>query len=184
MVIRVGAIWHCYYTAHPDRHGADYLRTSSDLLHWSEARIVAARGQAGDGPYAAECPFVVQPQPGHFFLFRTQHYGESAKTSVYHSRDPLDFGIDDDAGHFVTTPVAAPRIQHDGKWLSPRFAGPRGIQIAPLEGCRALVRKSCAFRVISFSPVIAAPLTLPAGIRDRVSNMDGANRGRHHGLAA
>jgi hypothetical protein len=136
MMIRVGVIWHCYYTAHPDKHGADYVRTSSDLLHWSEARIVAARGQAGDGPYAAECPFVVQPQPGHFFLFRTQHYGENPKTSVYHSRDPLDFGIDDDAGHFVTTlPVAAPEIiQHDGKWfIAALLPNLKGIQIASLE---------------------------------------------------
>jgi len=70
------------------------------------------------------------------FLFRTQHYGENAKTSVYHSRDPLDFGIDNDAGYFVTTlPVAAPEIlQEDGKWyIAALLPNLKGIQIASLE---------------------------------------------------
>jgi hypothetical protein len=111
MVLRAGGKWHLYYTAHPANKGADYVRTSDDLLHWSEERIVAAAGRAGDGPYSAECPFVVEPQPGHFYLFRTQRYGRNAQTMVYHSRDPFDFGINDDAAHYVTTlPVAAPEI--------------------------------------------------------------------------
>lgn len=69
-------------------------------------------------------------------LISTRHYGENAKTSVYHSRDPLDFGVDDDAGHFVTTlPVAAPEIiQHDGKWyIAALLPNLKGIQIASLE---------------------------------------------------
>ena len=36
--------------------------------------------KSGDGPYSAECPFVVEPQPGHFYLFRTQAYGKNAQT--------------------------------------------------------------------------------------------------------
>jgi hypothetical protein len=136
MALRIKNLWHCYYTAHPDRHGSVYARTSPDLLTWGEPRVVAARGQAGDGPYSAECPFVVELEPGQFYLFRTQRYGQDAVTRVYHSRDPLDFGIDNDANHFVTAfPVAAPEIiRHEGKWfIAALLPSLKGIQIAPLE---------------------------------------------------
>ena len=136
MVLRAGGRWICYYTAHPANRGADYARTSVDLLNWEPERVVAARGRSGDGPYSAECPFVVEPQPGHFFLFRTQHYGKDAQTMVYHSRDPLDFGVGNDADHYVTTlPVAAPEIfQHGGQWyIAALLPSLKGIQITQLE---------------------------------------------------
>ena len=136
MIFRIGQKWHCYYTAHPNNKGAVYARTSDDLVNWSEERVVAARGKAGDGPYSAECPFVVEPRPGHYYLFRTQRYGQNAQTMVYHSRDPLDFGIDNDAGHYVATlPVAAPEIfQHENRWyIAVLLPTLKGIQIAPLE---------------------------------------------------
>jgi len=136
MVIRIGGLWHCYYTAHPGNRGADYCRTSTDLRTWSDSRIVASGGRAGDGPYSAECPFVAEPAPGEYYLFRTQRYGEQAQTSVYHSRDPLDFGIGDDSGHFVCTlPVAAPEIVRDrGHWyIAALLPSLKGIQIARLD---------------------------------------------------
>ncbi len=131
MVIRIGDLWHCYYTAHPQNHGADYCRTSRNLQEWSPPRIVARGGRAGDGPWSAECPFVVQLQPGQFYLFRTQHYGQNAQTSVYYSRDPFDFGVDNDSGHFVCTlrVAAAELIRHNGQWfiaaLQPNLKGIR-----------------------------------------------------------
>src|SRR5205823_443029 len=74
MLIRNGNAWHCYYAAYPDRHCAVFCRTSKDLANWSEAKKVAAGGEAGDGPYSAECPFVVHLGEA-FYLFRTQKYG-------------------------------------------------------------------------------------------------------------
>ncbi len=136
MLLRTGGIWHCYYTAHPQNHGSDYCRTSRDLRTWSDSRIVARGGQATDGPYSAECPFVVEPVQGHFYLFRTQRYGARAQTSIYHSRDPLDFGVDNDEGHFLCTlPVAAPEIlRHRGRWyIASLLPSLKGIQIARLE---------------------------------------------------
>jgi hypothetical protein len=82
MVVRIRGKWHLYYTANPEKKGFDYARTSDDLIHWSEERVVAGRGKSGDGPYSAECPFVVEPQAGHFYLFRTQRYGTNAQTMV------------------------------------------------------------------------------------------------------
>jgi hypothetical protein len=136
MLIKIGGLWHCYYTAHPGKHGSVYVRTSKDLLTWDEPRVVAFGGQAGDHFSSAECPFVVEVEPGHFYLFRTQKYGKEAKTSVYHSNDPLNFGIDDDARHLVTVlPIAAPEIiQQEGKWfIAALLPNLKGIQIAPLE---------------------------------------------------
>ncbi len=69
------------------------------------------------------------------YLFRTQRYGPDAVTSVYRSRDPLDFGIDSDACFVCELPEAAPEIlQHEGTWyvayLSP---GLKGIRISRLQ---------------------------------------------------
>ena len=138
-LIKIGGVWHCYYTAMPASKGAVYCRISRDLERWSERQMVASGGQAGDGPSSAECPHVVEAEPGHYYLFRTQRYGADAITSVHHSTDPLNFGRDGpygDALHLVTTlPVAAPEIvKHDGVWfiaaLRPDL---KGIQLARLE---------------------------------------------------
>jgi hypothetical protein len=140
IVLRVGVKWHCYYTAHPANKGFDYVRTSDDLLTWTEERIIAGGGRSGDGPSSAECPFVVEPRPGHFYLFRTQRYGRNAQTMVYHSRDPFDFGIDNDTGHYVTTlPVAAPELfRHEGQWyMAALLPSLKGIQISRLEWAAA-----------------------------------------------
>ncbi len=136
MLLRIGGKWHCYYSAHPTRRGTVFCRTSEDLITWSESRVVASGGQAGAGPQSAEHPFVVEPQPGHFYLFRTQRLGTDAQTSVYHSRDPFDFGINDDTGHFLgTLPLAAPElIRHKGQWfIASLLPTLKGIRIARLE---------------------------------------------------
>jgi hypothetical protein len=142
MVIRIGNLWHCYYTANPkDDKGADRCRTSPDLTNWSEARIVAKGGQAGGTAGSTECPFVVEPEPGMFYLFRTHGYGrlsqgKSAHTSVYFSRDPFDFGIDHDEGHYLCTlPVAAPEIiKYEGQYyIAALLPSLKGIRIARLD---------------------------------------------------
>lgn len=136
MVLKIQGKWHLYYTAHPGDKGIDYVRTSDDLIHWGPEKVVAAGGRSGEGPYSAECPFVVEPQPGHFYLFRTQTYGEKAQTMVYHSRDPMNFGIGDDEKFYVTTlPVAAPEIfQHENEWfIASLLPSLKGIQINRME---------------------------------------------------
>jgi hypothetical protein len=136
MVIRIGDLWHCYYTAHPNSRGAVYCRTSPNLQTWSDAHLVAKGGQSGEGPYSSECPFVVELEPGQFYLFRNQVYGKDARCSVFFSRDPLDFGVDHDTGHFVCTlPVAAPElIRHQGQYfIATLLPSLKGIQIAKLK---------------------------------------------------
>lgn len=128
--------WHCYYTAHPGRRGAVYARTSTDLRTWSESRRVAFGGEAGTNFTSAECPFVVELTPGEYYLFRTQRYGRDAITRVYHSRDPLDFGLDRGDVHLLgSLPVAAPEVfRHEQQWyIASLLPTLKGIRIARLE---------------------------------------------------
>ena len=75
MLLFTNGKWHCYYTAFPGGHGYDFCRTSDDLVGWSDSVIVAYGGRAGNNPYSAECPYVIEFKPGRYFLFRTQFYG-------------------------------------------------------------------------------------------------------------
>jgi hypothetical protein len=134
MVLAVGETFHCYYTAFPGRKGSVYCRTSRDLKRWSEPITVAFGGQAGTKFYSAECPHAVF-RHGWYYLFRTQRYGQNAQTSVYRSKDPLDFGIDDDRHFIGRLPVAAPEIvRHEGQdYIAVLLPSLAGIQIARLK---------------------------------------------------
>jgi len=135
MVLRVGDLWFCYYTAYPDRKGAVYCRVSADRLQWSNSVIVAAGGRAGDNSYSAECPHAVyHAQSGYYYLFRTQRYGQNSQSLVYRSRNPLYFGVNDDSLLVGSLPVAAPElILHEGQWyLAALLPSLKGIQVAKL----------------------------------------------------
>ncbi len=134
MAILVGDLWHCYYTAHPDGRGAVYCRTSRDLKAWSGSKIVAFGGRAGTNAWSAECPHVVF-RHGYYYLFRTQRYSPNPQTSVYRSKDPMYFGINDDSLFVCTLPVAAPEIvRYNGQdyiaALRPKLDG---IRVAKLN---------------------------------------------------
>ena len=101
--------------------GKVFVRTSKDFKNWSKSMVVSYGGQAGKGKFLlAECPFVVEHKPGHYSLIRTQSYGIGdgpAKTSIYHSEDLLNFGIEDDSGFVGTLEVAAPEIfKYEDQW--------------------------------------------------------------------
>jgi len=133
MVIRIADLWHCYYTAYPNRKGAVYCRTSADLKKWSDSKIVAFGGRAGTSPFSAECPFVAE-KDGYYYLFRTQRYGMNAQTSVYRSKNPMDFGVENDKYFVCTLDVAAPEIVlHEGQYyIAALLPNLKGIQVARL----------------------------------------------------
>ena len=136
MVLRIGDLFHLYYTAYPNRMGADYVRTSPDLRTWSPEKKVAFGGAAGTNPYSAECPFVYHHQAsGFYYLFRTQLYGENSQTSVYRSKDPMDFGVDNDKYLVGTIPYAALEIiDHEGQtYIAALLPSLKGIQVARLK---------------------------------------------------
>jgi hypothetical protein len=135
MVLQIGDTFHAYYTAEPGGVGADFVRTSKDLTTWSASTVVASGGQAGTGPSSAECPFVVyRDDQKAYYLFRTQHYGTNAQTSVYRSPDPTNFGVNDDTYFLETLPVAAPEIVYaGGQWyIAALLPSLTGIQVAKL----------------------------------------------------
>lgn len=112
MVLRVEDRWLCYYAGHDAGQrspGKIYCRTSDDLIAWSDPQPVNWGGSAGDGPWSAECPFVVA-RDGACYLFRTSRYAPPARTHVYRSPDPLDFGGDTDQCLLTTLQVAAPEV--------------------------------------------------------------------------
>jgi hypothetical protein len=135
MLLFTRGLWHCYYTAYPNRRGYDFCRTSADLEQWSDSFVVAYGGAAGTGGCSAECPHVVEPVPGVYFLFRTQRYGENMQTSVYRSANPRNFGIEDDSYLVGTMPIAAPEIiLHEGQYyIASLVPSLKGIQIARLS---------------------------------------------------
>ncbi len=136
MVLLIGNVFHLYYTAYPNRLGADYVRTSKDLTHWSPAKKVAFGGAAGTNPYSAECPFVYYHKPsGYYYLFRTQRYGEKGQSSIYRSKDPTNFGVDNDKYLVSSIPYAAPEIVENGKqtYIAVLLPSLKGIEIAKLK---------------------------------------------------
>jgi len=136
MVIKIGSLYYIYYTAHINAYGFDFARTSKDLLHWSKSTKVAYGGSQGSGGSSAECPFVYYHQAsGYYYLLRNQVYGQNAKFSVYRSKDPLDFGRDNDRYLVETMPYAAPEIvDFEGQtYLAVLLPNLKGIQIARLK---------------------------------------------------
>lgn len=150
MALVIDGTFHLYYTANPmtaaelaaagndysKGYGADYVRTSTDLVHWSPSQKVAAGGAAGLGTGTAECPFVYyERKSGYYYLFRTQMYGPEEVTTVYRSKNPTDFGVNDDRYRVGTLPVAAPEIiEFEGAtYIAALLPNLKGIRIARLE---------------------------------------------------
>ncbi|QDT36385.1 hypothetical protein [Stratiformator vulcanicus] len=135
MLIEIGGVWHCYYCAERTS-GGFFVRRSKDLLgDWGQSKPikVCSLGRPGKNWWQAECPHVVE-HDGWFFLFRTSRYDDEPITTVYRSRDHLDFGIDDDSKIVATLPLAAPEyIRVDGQdylaALTPQLDGIRIVKL-------------------------------------------------------
>jgi hypothetical protein len=136
-LIKIDDLWHLYYSGYdgnPLRTGAIYVRTSPDLINWSDHRIVHRDKLFGGPTWTQECPHVVY-RDGYFYLFRTENYYE-AVTHVYRSEDPLDFGIEDKGDKYVgVIACAAPEIHvHDGQeYLSSNHDPATGTQMCRLK---------------------------------------------------
>ena len=138
MLIQIDGLWHCYYTAFPNRRGYAFCRTSPDLKSWSHSCVVSYGGSVGPGPCNNECPHVVEVEPGLFYFFRNQYYGERARNWIYRSNNPLNFGIDDDSKLVRSWHVAAPEIiRHQGQYyVASLMDSLKGIKIARLKWLR------------------------------------------------
>ncbi len=113
MVLRVGNQWVCYYCANNTgkrRPNKVFARTSTDLINWSDYREVSWGGFAsGTHAVSSECPFVVYVD-GYYYLFRTSEYYPLARTHVYRSKDPFNFGLGDDSKWVQTLRISASEV--------------------------------------------------------------------------
>ncbi len=136
MVLKIGDLWHCYFSAMPDDRGAMFVRRAKTFQDWRNAPAIkiVCGGSPGRRWYQAECPHVVE-HDGYFYLFRTSNYRGKPKTTVYRSLDPTDFGLDDDSKIVATLPIAAPEIiRHQGGfWVAALNPELDGIRISKLE---------------------------------------------------
>ncbi len=91
--------YYMYYTGVPEEKGAIYCRMSDDLIFWGDSVVVNSGGSGGNGPTSAECAFVhYLPQDNAFYFFRSHPIKGSKEyqTSIYRSKNPLNFGVDSD----------------------------------------------------------------------------------------
>jgi hypothetical protein len=119
-VVKINGLWHLYYTGHDVFEGtikpAFYVRTSSDLFHWSSEVLVQhdMSPKFGAGIWQTECPYVVE-RGGYYYIFRTEDYA-TGKTHVFRSEDPVDFGKKGAENHYVCSiDIAATEIVFDEK---------------------------------------------------------------------
>lgn len=127
--------WYCYYTACPGKKGYVFCRTSSDLKNWSDSVVVACGGSTGNGWASCECPQVIEPTKGNYYLFRNQYYGPGGQFCVYYSKNPLNFGIDDDSYLLCKFNLTALEIIKDGNQYYIAVLNPNldGIRITKLQ---------------------------------------------------
>ena len=140
-LIKVGNLWHMYYAGNHSEEGqliaATYLRTSEDLLHWSNYKVVAYDPRFTTIRWCFECPHVVERE-GYYYLFITKDYA-SKETLVYRSCDPTDFGIGAEAAedHFVCKiAVGAPEIIIDAnrdEYITSNHDLAGGTRLCPLK---------------------------------------------------
>lgn len=136
MVLRVGDTFYAYSTVSTVagdgwKRGFIILRTSQDLKNWSDYTVVSDGGVAGSGPVSAESPFVVHLD-GYYYLFRAT--STTSKTYVYRSRNPYDFGVNNDSKLIAELPIKAPEvILHERKYYISDLADFKGIRLARLE---------------------------------------------------
>jgi hypothetical protein len=136
-LIKIDDVWHLYYAGYdgnPLRTGAVYVRTSTDLVNWSDHRMVHRDASFGGPTWIQECPHVVY-RDGYYYLFVTEDYYE-AVTHVYRSENPLDFGIEKrDERYLGVIACAAPEIYVVGgrEYLSSNHNPVLGTQMCRLE---------------------------------------------------
>jgi len=96
MMLLVDGTYYLYYTANLDRednHHIVNVRTSKDLLHWSQARVAFVHPEKGTFGGPTESPFVVH-YGDHFYLFCGPD-GDYHATKVYRSPNPYGWSYAD-----------------------------------------------------------------------------------------
>jgi len=134
MVIRDGARWLLYYTRTSAPDGGFHevaVRTSEDLLTWSDPAVAYRSTQSGTVGGPTESPFVIRAGEGWvLFVCESTAYD---RTLAYYSTDPLHF--EDSGALDVDLDEHCAEIVADGPrtWITGGGWGRGGLTIRPLE---------------------------------------------------
>lgn len=132
MIMHHHGLYYSYATITADDSPRSYVvaATSPDLHTWSVAGNVCEAAAADNGKVSAESPFVVFYE-GWFYLWRASSH--DFLTSIYRSRDPLDFGVGHYEKRIDEIPLKAPEILYsDGKWWITDLHDFQGLRIAEM----------------------------------------------------
>jgi beta-fructofuranosidase len=133
MVLSIKDTFVMYYTATSDSNGGNHVvaaRTSTDLLHWSNRRIVYTDTSTGTFGGPTESPFVVRRgESSYLFIGPRPDYDG---TDVFLSKDPFHWEMSAKVGHIGAHAAEVVR-DRDGKWYVSRAGWERmGVYLAPL----------------------------------------------------
>lgn len=137
-LIKIDKTWYIYYSGDEQNHlkGGVYVRTSEDLVNWSDYKLVYHDSTFGGTTWQHECPHVVY-RAGYFYLFITENYS-LARSHVYRSENPLDFGTDTASAQALyvgALACAAPELyEFEGKcYVSSNHNPPLGTQMCRMH---------------------------------------------------
>lgn len=139
-LIKVNDTWYMYYAGYEEgdllNNGGVYVRKSKDLINWSDYKLAHRDPTFGPSSWDHECPHVVY-RDGYYYLFRTENYWE-ARTYVYRSDDPNDFGTNAESAQDLYVgriAIAAPEIyQVDGEeFVSSNHDPAKGTQMSRMK---------------------------------------------------
>ena len=132
-IMKVGDEWIMYYTATSDPARGNHVvarQTSTDLIHWSERRIVFTDPSVGTGGGPTESPFVVRR--GRYYYLFIGPRGGYAGTDVFQSLDPFHWSLESKVGHIPAHAAEVIRDK-DGRWYVSHCGwGEGGVYLAPL----------------------------------------------------
>ncbi|HYG34756.1 MAG TPA: glycoside hydrolase, partial [Clostridia bacterium] len=119
-IMRHNGVWLMYYTANSKPEGGNHVVAcvrSTDLVTWSDKRVVYTDPSQGTFGGPTESPFVIK-RGRSYYLFvgpRPDYNG----TDVFVSEDPFHWSIENKVGHIVSHAAEVVR-DVDGKWYVSR----------------------------------------------------------------
>jgi predicted GH43/DUF377 family glycosyl hydrolase len=131
MLLRDGERWILYYTANSKPDGGNHIVaavTSTDLVNWSERKVVFTHPRAGTFAGPTESPFVVRRGP-RYYLFVT----DNDVVHAYASEDPLKWDFSREVGSFEGHACEVVRDEK-GNWFISHVGWMNGgLSLAPLN---------------------------------------------------
>jgi len=143
-IVPVESLFYMYYCqsvtvkGYPQRLSCILLRTSADLVNWSEPAIVHYDSRPSDHS-KLESPFVLRRPEGFYLFTRDRYVTDRCLTRMYFSADPKQFPSGECAWFAELENVHAPEIVQAGEHcIIARVSGPGQADLESLAGAWSL----------------------------------------------